>query len=375
MNRIPAADIIRKHSIETRLKKMSELRSGNTSELSMGCAPVALVGPEKASVSILLSRLAFDWPGLRIGLELSLLVTFHALFYHFALLSGAIDKTNHVVPLLLWFATCVLALFFDQFVLCRPVFIFRRAYHLALSGSWDEALHLLSTISPESPALIHCPPAMYHLRRAEILIEAGMYRTAERELQLAEGCGTSQDRLSVLRSRLIRFETENGLSRAQEELKSAVTRSGETALLCLEEGLLLLEARKDLWSAKRILKRASEMPEEIHLSGERTSLLARAACAATRLWTGEAEEGLVELTMAINRLLPMAGSLDTIRPILAFLLLERSHYLATHKEPDAAAKDLRVGLTLCSYPSLTKKAELIREELSWRHGLTAELVA
>lgn len=352
---------------------MSDVRSGNSSELSLGCPPVALVGPEKASFSTLLSKLAFDWPGLRIGLELSVLVFFHAVLLHAALITGLITEANRWVPLLAWFATCVIALFFDQFVLCRPVFIFRRAYHLALSGAWDEALHLLSTISPESPALIHCPPAVYHLRRAEILIEAGMYRTAERELQLAEGCGTSADKLSVLRSRLIRFEMDNGLSRAQEELKAAVSKNGETAVLCLEEGLLLLEARKDLWSAKRLLKRASEMPEEIHLSGERTSLLARAACAATRLWTGEAEEGLIELSSAINRLMPMAGSLDTIRPILAFLLLERSHYLATHKEPEAAAKDLRVGLTLCSYPSIMKKAETVKEELSWRHGMTAEL--
>ena len=145
-------------------------------------------------------------------------------------------------------------------------------------------------------------------------------------------------------------------------------------MLCLEEGLLLLEARKDLWSAKRMLKRASEMPEEIHISGERTSILAKAACGATRLWTGEAEDGLVELTMAINRLLPIAGSLDTVRPILAFLLLERSHYLATHKEPDAASRDLRVGLTLCSYPSILKKAAKIQDELSWRHGIPVEAV-
>ena len=213
---------------------------------------------------------------------------------------------------------------------------------------------------------------MYHLRRAEILIEAGMLRSAERELQLAEACGTSQEKLSVLKSRLLRFEEENGLSRAQEELQLAANKNGETALLCLEQGLLLLEARKDLWSAKRILKRASEMPEEIHMSGERTSLLARAACGATRLWTGEAEDGLLELSSAINRLLPIAGSLDTIRPILALLLLERSHYLATHKEPEAAAKDLRIGLTLCSYPSILKKAAIIKEELSWRHGMTAE---
>lgn len=330
-------------------------------------------GQDKPTMSILLSRLAFEWPGLRIGLELSILVTFHAIFLQVALVTGLMSPSNHWVPLMLWFASCVFALFFDQFVLCKPVFIFRRAYHVALSGGWDEALHLLSSISPESNALIHCPSGVYHLRRAEILTEAGMLRSAERELQLAEASGTSSENVSVLKSRLLRLETDNGLSRAQEELQSAATKTGETALLCLEQGLLLLEARKDLWSAKRILKRASEMPEEIHISGERTSLLARAACAATRLWTGEAEDGLLELSAAINRLLPIAGSLDTIRPILALLLLERSHYLATHKEPEAAAKDLRVGLTLCSYPSMMKKAAVIQEELSWRHGVRPEL--
>ncbi len=378
MNRIPAADIIRKPvsdrwwGVKPVVVFMSDQGSLNPSEFPIRCAGLPVKPQENQTLSILLSRLAFEWPGLRIGMELSFLVLVHAACLELSVLFGLINETNRWIPLFLWFVSCLVALFVDQFIICRPVFIFRRAYHLALSGGWDEALQLLESISPTSGAKIFCPANVYHIRRAEILIEAGMTRIAERELQLAELAGTSPENLSVLKSRLLRFQTDDGLSRAQEELKSTATKTGETAMLCLEEGFMLLEARKDMWSAKRILKRASEMPEEIHLCGERTSLIARAGCAVARLWTGEAEDGLVELSHAINRLLPLAGSLDTVRPILAFLLLERSHYLATHREPEAAAKDLRVGLTLCSYPSILKKAALVREELSWRHGLSVE---
>ena len=60
---------------------------------------------------------------------------------------------------------------------------------------------------------------------------------------------------------------------------------------------------------------------------------------------------------------------DTLRPILAFLMLERAYYLATHKEPRAAIVDMKLALTYCTFPPFITRGEDIREELAWRHEL------
>jgi hypothetical protein len=329
--------------------------------------------PSSSLLSDFCTYLAFEAHAIRIGLELSCCVILFEML-NFFLLREAPGAAADWKALWSWFISCSIVLLIDQLVLCRPVYTFRKVYQLSLAGAYEPALQLLERIAPERRALVRCPKPLFHLLRAEILAQSETYRSAERELMLAEQAGASGERIRITRSRLLLLENaENAYANAHEEIRSARECYGDTAGLCLEDALLLLEEHRDLWEAKRILKRVCEMPDERHVTGEMTSQLAKAGLDAVRLWTGEAEEGLDGLNISIEYLRGTSLSVDTLRPFVALLHLERSLYLATHKEPELACFDLRMGLALCKHPNLRKKAEKIQDELAWRHPMTVPL--
>ena len=337
-----------------------------TERLPFRCPSVT--GPHsRGALSDFLTYLAFEGHAIRIGLEVSASVLLFQCFMVF-MPWNSIGITPEWQAIWSWFTSCFLVIVLDQLVLFRAVYTFRKAYQLCLAGAYEAALSMLEKIAPERGALVRCPPAMFHLLRADILIQSETFRSAELELELAKAAGASGERLAIARGRLhIGEAAESGYARAHEELQSAKAQFGESAVLCLEESLLRIEEHKDLWEAKRVLKRVAEMPDELHFAGDVTSQLAKASLQAARLWTGEAEEGLEELNMAIERLRSLASYADALRLELTTLQVERSLYLATHKEPELACFDLRMGLTLCNTPRMRKKAEKIEEELSWRY--------
>src|SRR5690606_15494381 len=135
---------------------------------------------------------------------------------------------------------------------CRSVYIFRHAYQLSLAGAYESALLLLERIAPEKKIWVRCPKTLFHLLRADILTNAETYRSAEVELTLAEKAGAKGEQIAIAKSKILRLEqAEGSYDKARDELKSAEDRFGETAVLSLEKGLLLLEEHKDLWEAKR----------------------------------------------------------------------------------------------------------------------------
>ncbi len=329
------------------------------------------VQPKAASPSLgnFLTYLAFEGHAIRVGLELTLSIMLFKVL-EVALPWARLGVVEQWVPIAAWFSACFVVLIIDQVVLCRAVYIFRHAYQLSLVGAYESALLLLERIAPEKNLLVRCPRKLFHLLRAEILTQAETFRSAEAELLLAELAGAKGEQIAIARSKIIRLESEaESYERAASELKAAEERYGETAILSLERGLLLLEEHKDLWEAKRTFRKVCEMPDEVHYSGDTTTQLARASLEATRLWTGEAEEGLDGLNIAIERLRSLASYIDTLRPILALLHMERALYHVTHKEPELACYDLRMGLALCNTSVLRKKADNVQEELAWRYKI------
>jgi len=340
-------------------------------ELPPQSLPFPSVQPRSAKENSpnFLTYLAFEGHGIRIGLELTLSVLLFE-FINFAFPWSRLNVPISWAPIFSWFSACLLVLFFDQLVLTRAVHIVRRAYQLGLAGAYESAFAALEEIAPERDSLIKCPKALFHLLRAEILTLAENFRSAELELDLAERAGAKAEQIAIARSKVLRSEhSEDAFEKAQTELNDAGRKLGETAILELEKGLLCLEEHKDLWEAKKTFKKVCSMPEEVHYVGDTTTQLAKASLEATRLWTGEAEEGLDGLNIAIERLRSLASYIDTLRPLLALLHLERSLYLVTHKEPELGCYDLRIGLALCNSPALRKKADKVQEELAYYYQI------
>lgn len=313
-----------------------------------------------------LSYLAFEGHGVRFGLQLSscvILYTFLAILPWHTI--GVVGEWRMLVA---WAVACSFIALSDQFVLRRAVYGSRDAYQLALAGAYEQALRTLERVGPNSNLLVPCPRPLYHMLRADIFTQAEAFASADRELQLAERAGAKADVRHVSKSRILRgqgdFET------ALVELDEAALRCGATPTILLEKGVLLLEQRQDLWGAKRLFEQVAGMDEAAHFSGDSSTQLARSYLEVSRLWTGEAEEGLEGLSRAIDRLRGIVVYVDTLRPVLAYLCAERSYYLATHKEPHAACADLKLATALCTHPSLRKRAEQVMEELRWRYGIS-----
>ncbi len=327
------------------------------------------LGQQKSEASGLmrfLTHLVFEAHGMRVGLELSLCVI------SYTIVSLAIPWQAMGVPmkwstLISWFGCCFIIILFDQLFLCRSVYTFRRSYLLAVNGAYEKALELLELIGPTSSAFIKLPKSLYHLHRAEVFMHSSEFQIADQELQLAEHAGIAPEILYIMRSRYYRAQAE--LETAAEELQAGEAHVGATPLLRLEQGVLELERGTDRWKAKRAFEEVLELPDFPHFCGESCHVLARAYLSACQLKTGRAEEGLEGITKAIDRLRSAVMYVDTLRPVLADLMLTRSLYLATHREPGAAAIDLKIALAYCSFPRFAKRGDEIREELQWRHQL------
>lgn len=319
---------------------------------------------EASALTRFLTHLVFQAHGMRIGLELSLCVL------SYTIVSLAIPWQSLGVPmkwstLISWFGCCFVIILLDQLLLCRSVYTFRRSYLLAVNGAYEKALELLELIGPSSSAFIKLPNALYHLHRAEVFVHSSEFDKAEEELQLAEYAGIAPEILYIMRSRFYRAQGE--LETAAEELEAGTVHIGPTSLIKLEQGVLELERGSERWKAKQAFEEVLGMSDEPHFSGESCHVLAKAYLSACQLRTGEAEEGLEGISKAIDRLRSAVMYVDTLRPVLTDLMLSRSHYLATHREPGAAALDLKIALAYCSHPRFTKRGEEIREELQWRH--------
>lgn len=331
--------------------------------------PGEAVPPEQYHLSPLisfLSYLVFEGHGVRVGLELSLCVISYTAASAFVPWQsfGVSPRWSSLVS---WFGCCLLVLLFDQLLLCRSAHALRRSYLLNLGGAYGEALQMLEQIGPRSRALIKLPLAVYHLHRAEVLAQAKEFNKAEWELVLAEQLAVKSERIAIMRSQVLRLRGEYGA--AEQELDAAVTLFGSTPVLRFEQALLSFDKAENPWEAKRAFQQVMDLPEVPHFIGDTTYQLARAYFHACRLKTGEAEEGLEELSWSIERLRSAVFYVDTLRPVLAQLILERAAYLVSHKEPAQAAVDVRTALIFCCYPSLLKKAEQIRDELSWRYKI------
>ncbi len=266
-----------------------------------------------------------------------------------------------------WFIGCTLVAAFDQLLLRRSNFLCRRAYLTALNGAYEKALNMLEGASPYGKALVPCPSTIYHALRTDIFTQAEAYAYAERELEIASQAGLPGDLLAVLNIRLLRQRGE--LNFAMEKIEFAKQNYSQDPTLIIEEGLMNLENLRDPWAARKLFRLAAELPAKPHISGDSTVEIAHSYLEVCRLWTGEAEEGLEGLSRSIDRLRGITPYVDTLRPVLAQLCAERSYYLATHKEPEAAYADLKLAVGLCTNASLRKRATEVQEELVERHGL------
>ena len=238
---------------------------------------------------------------------------------------------------------------------------------LALSGAYEKALAQLERIGPQSNAFIRLPLALYHFHRAEVFTHSEDFLRAEAELQLAEMVESRAEHVHIRKS--LYFRAKGEFPAARSELELARQALGEAPALVLEQGVLELEDRSDLWSAKKHFKRVVALPDAPHFAGESCHGLANAYLSVVMLATGEAEEGLEKLTGAIERLRSAVLYVDTLRPILGRLLLERSMYYSTHREPTSAVIDLKLGLSLCTFGTHVRLGTRIKQELLDRHGV------
>jgi hypothetical protein len=313
-----------------------------------------------------LSHLVFENQSLRIGLEVSGCVLVHILLSTLVPWE-AMGIAIQTGSLLSWFFCCTLVLVIDQLFLCKSAYALRRAYLLSLSGEYESALELYESIGPFGDSRVRMPTELYHLHRAELLTRCGDLYLAEREFGLAEDAGADESHLAVARSRY--YLAKDDPEQARLVIENAKEVLGDTPILLLEEGKQLVDTKTDLWHAKKIFREVLKLPNEPHYSGENCHQLAMAYISVCRLWTGEAEIGIEQLSDSINRLQSQSGFVDTLRPLLAEFLSYRAHYYATHKSPKEGVIDLKVALSLCSYPHLLEKIEKTKEELSWRHGI------
>lgn len=313
-----------------------------------------------------LSHLVFENQGLRIGLEVSACIIVH-IFVSTLVPWESIGIAVQTGSMFSWFACCTLILVIDQLVLCKSAYTLRRAFLLSLSGHYEAALDLYEHIGPFGNSRVKMPTPLYHLHRAELLTRCGDFYSAEREFILAEDADADKSHLAVAKSRyyLARQDPEE----AERVIENAKEVLGETPALLLEEGKQIVDSKADLWHAKHIFREVLKRPNEPHYCGESCHQIAMAYLSVCRLWTGEAEIGIEQLSDSISRIQSQSGFVDTLRPLLAELLSHRAHYYATHKSPKEGVIDLKVALSLCSYPHLLEKIERTKEELSWRHGI------
>jgi len=320
----------------------------------------------KAAFAHMLSYLVFQAEHARIGLEISACLVVYFLL-QFIFPWGSMGVPSGWSSLACWFTACGLLVAFDQFVLCRPMNALKRARHCDIEGRYEQALALLETIGPRSSSFIRFPKVRYHLERAQILTHAAQFEDVESELTFAKDAGLEQSDYHL--ARCVYFKAKSDIEAALKELQDAQLILGDNPFLIAEEGLLTLEATKDYREAKKLFKKALDVPNVVHLEGGILAMIISGYFEVTRLWTGQAEEAIEGLTYVINQLKSVSFYNREYRPYLAALVLERAYYYATHTEPDAAVLDVKAANELCAYPPIQRRTEDVKEELDWRYSI------
>ena len=317
----------------------------------------------KQSVQSFLSYLAFEGYVLRIGLEISLTIITHTIFFQI-LLNYA--KNPGSAGMISWFLCCGTVMLLDKIILGQPADTFRQAYLCSLHGSFEKALELLNSIGPESSSLVKLPQSQYQLHRAELLTKCKDFSAANLAFELAENA--DPERLAILKYRY--FLEMNKSEEAENFIQESYKTLGQSPTLLIEHGRNFLHQKK-FWEATKNFKSALEVTTKQGLANSSVASIALAYLGICKLKTGHAEEGLEVLDDVINQIQAEMSFSDTLRPTLAEILLFRSHYLATHRAPKEAVLDLKYALSICSFTHLTEIVKEVKEELSLRYGVKA----
>lgn len=313
-----------------------------------------------------LGYLAFEGLGSRIGIELSIAVTFYTFALHL-LPWDAWGTRSDLRGLISWFGSCIVIMAIDHRLFYRPAEIFRLVCQLDCRGAYESAMRLLNQLSPYGNSPVPCPKWIFHLKRSEILSHLGRPDLCEEELHAAKEAGAPALQLALASTGMLR--SSGCFEKAAEALATARGIHGDSSLMTLEEALLVFDQHAEPRKARKLFEKVLTMPNQLHYSGETTRVIARGFLDATRLWTGEAEEALAGLSDAIRSAELAAASIESLNPMLASLMLERSLYLATHQEPQPAVQDLKRAVSICSHPAVKKRALEIKDELEWRYHL------
>lgn len=324
-----------------------------------------------SKLSSLLSHLVFKEHGIRLGLEVTSVITLYTILY-IAVPWSALGVSVSSQGLVAWFTSCIAVTILDRLVVSRPFHIYLESCRLDFVGAYDLALKKIRSIAPHSGRLIPCPEDTYRLLRTKIFLHAGENDRAAAELELARKAGIPDEQYYCLKVCLASARTVEHTAEYTAELTTGDVineireKVGDTPWLTLEHGLIELQQR-NMPAAKLAFRKAANARATMHYSGETTARLANAFLQVARLWTGDAEEGLDELDVAIARYRALAFHVETLRPYVATLVLERALYLATHREPLLAIADVRNALAFCAHPQHLNLATLIKEELEWRY--------
>jgi hypothetical protein len=317
----------------------------------------------REKLSKFLSYIVFQAEHIRIGLEITLCVLLY-LFLQSAFPWSFFNVSSEWSTLFSWIAACGLLVYFDQSILCRPVYSLKKARSSDLAGKYDDALGELEKIAPHGSSLIAIPQNTYHLERARILTHATRFDAVEEELTSAKAAGIRD--VDYHLARVEYLKASNNIDEALSELQNAWNLIGENPSVMAEEALLILEYKKDYRQAKSLLKKALGSFTFTTYQNDLSGLIYAGYYEVTRLWTGEAEEGIEGLSIVIDQLNSISTYNPEYRSYLASLLVERAYYLVTHQEPDQAVHDTKRANYLCAYPRIIKRTDEIKEELLGR---------
>ena len=309
-----------------------------------------------------LSHLVFGAHALRFSLELMLCIGLFAAIDPLILAFGFDSEWRGLSA---WACACLIVSAFDHFLLVPPYFNYRRAIAFASQGKIGAALELIDSIGPFSKGYIKLPRGEYFRIRCEMLIQCEHFADAEQELAIGEQLGLSKENAGILRAQLRR--SQGKYFDAFAAIENAAKLVGEASVaLQLETALTQFEERKSLRQAGKLFEAIAKKDDAPLPGGYPTRALARAYHQLCRLWTGYAEEAIIELSRELEILAAQYAGVEALRPHLARLYLERSFYFATHAEPERAHVDLRIGQLLCGQPSTVRLVTKIKEELAWR---------
>jgi hypothetical protein len=359
-----APDLARESEPEASLLRAAEIADDQVS-VTQHPIPSVLEGLSRESpspFSEFLSYLVFEGNGLRLFLEAALCLCIFIVIEVFFASIALDDKWRSLGA---WMIACVMVAILDHLLLIPPLFAYRRAWASDATANLDGALKALDEIAPDTKSLIRYPRRLYHLRRGQFYLNAGQYSQAERELGLAAAYNlpfkhSLSARLSIMR-------LQGSFEKAEEELNEAKLTHGNSPEFALEEALTALDQRKDLRHARKLFDSVLEQKNVMLHSEIMTHDLARPLRELCRLWTGYAEEALSAFSAELQVFVSIYGMRnEEARPWAARMMLERAYYLATHREPELATRDLRVAQIFYRNGEARRHAQKVQEELEWR---------